>query len=177
MIDHESILPVNRCFPSSALLPHGTDPSITTLSLPLQCVPGFGEAATRVFWWCHDGQEAISPSGLSKINEKEVQMVVGLLFLSATRTDQAIFYHCPCHLSRTDAQASSRAPNSEAPADVTTVDRFQGDENDIIILSLVRSNHKTVGFLDKENRFCVSVSRARHVLFILDMLIFSCLSS
>ncbi|XP_019853694.1 PREDICTED: NFX1-type zinc finger-containing protein 1-like [Amphimedon queenslandica] len=45
---------------------------------------------------------------------------------------------------------------------VVNVDNFQGEENDIIILSLVRSNRmKTVGFLKEENRVCVALSRAR----------------
>ena len=45
---------------------------------------------------------------------------------------------------------------------VTVVDNFQGEENDIIILSLVRSNKKgIVGFLKIENRICVALSRAK----------------
>ena len=50
--------------------------------------------------------------------------------------------------------------------DVFTVDRFQGDENDIIILSLVRTKHIT-DFLELENRMIVACSRARHSLIIL----------
>ena len=46
---------------------------------------------------------------------------------------------------------------------ITTVDNFQGEENDIILLSLVRSNkNNIIGFLKEENRVCVSLSRARH---------------
>ena len=45
---------------------------------------------------------------------------------------------------------------------ITNVDNFQGEENDIIILSLVRNNdHGKVGFLKEENRVCVALSRAR----------------
>lgn len=47
------------------------------------------------------------------------------------------------------------------------MDNFQGEENDIILLSLVRSNEKgQVGFLRKENRVCVALSRAKHGLYI-----------
>ena len=50
---------------------------------------------------------------------------------------------------------------------VTTVDNYQGEENDIIILSLVRSNHQNqIGFLKASNRVCVALSRARYGLFI-----------
>ena len=43
---------------------------------------------------------------------------------------------------------------------------YLGEENDIILLSLVRSNEKEViGFLGIENRICVALSRARHGLY------------
>ena len=45
---------------------------------------------------------------------------------------------------------------------VSVVDSFQGEENDIIILSLVRStNNGRIGFLKEDNRICVALSRAR----------------
>ena len=55
-----------------------------------------------------------------------------------------------------------------------TVDNFQGQENEIIILSTVRSNRaKKGGFSLIDNRVCVALSRARNSLFVignLDML-------
>jgi len=48
-----------------------------------------------------------------------------------------------------------------------TVDNFQGQENDIIILSTVRSNRqKSGGFAVIDNRVCVALSRARNSLFV-----------
>ena len=45
---------------------------------------------------------------------------------------------------------------------VCAVDNFQGEENDIILLSLVRSNsEQRIGFLNESNRICVALSRAR----------------
>lgn len=45
---------------------------------------------------------------------------------------------------------------------VSTVDGYQGEENDIVILSLVRSNDdNNIGFLKTDNRVCVALSRAR----------------
>ncbi|KAG0050771.1 hypothetical protein BGZ83_004460 [Gryganskiella cystojenkinii] len=51
---------------------------------------------------------------------------------------------------------------------VSTVDGFQGEENEIIILSLVRSNiNNNIGFLRTSNRVCVSLSRAKKGFYIL----------
>ena len=58
---------------------------------------------------------------------------------------------------------------------VSSVDNFQGEENAIILLSLVRNDgnagkrdhgHSSVGFLAVSNRACVSLTRARSGLFI-----------
>jgi superfamily I DNA and/or RNA helicase len=50
---------------------------------------------------------------------------------------------------------------------VDTVDSYQGKENDIIILSLVRSNSTgNQGYVSSENRANVSLSRAKECLFI-----------
>ena len=51
---------------------------------------------------------------------------------------------------------------------VAAVDDFQGEENDIILLSLVRSNSDgKIGFLKIENRICVALSRARYGMYVI----------
>eukprot|EP00919_Chromeraceae_sp_WS-2016_P019119 GHVR01045534.1.p1 GENE.GHVR01045534.1~~GHVR01045534.1.p1 ORF type:complete len:1618 (+),score=201.19 GHVR01045534.1:20-4873(+) len=52
-------------------------------------------------------------------------------------------------------------------AKVVTVDEYQGEENKVVILSLVRCNpmNKT-GFVSIQNRLIVALSRAKHGLFI-----------
>ena len=51
---------------------------------------------------------------------------------------------------------------------VTPVDSYQGEENDIILLSLVRSNEMgSIGFLKISNRVCVALSRAKKGLFVI----------
>ena len=48
------------------------------------------------------------------------------------------------------------------------VDDFQGEENEIILLSLVRSNReKKIGFVEIENRVCVALSRAKKGMYII----------
>ena len=49
---------------------------------------------------------------------------------------------------------------------ISSVDNFQGEESDIIILSLVRSNKNgKIGFLNIPNRVCVALSRAKKALY------------
>ena len=51
---------------------------------------------------------------------------------------------------------------------VSCVDNFQGEECDIVLLSLVRSNEDgIIGFAEEENRICVSLSRAKVGLFVI----------
>ncbi|CAN6700208.1 unnamed protein product [Malus baccata var. baccata] len=51
---------------------------------------------------------------------------------------------------------------------VKTVDGFQGGEEDIIIMSTVRSNqHHSLGFISNPQRVNVALTRARHCLWIL----------
>ena len=53
------------------------------------------------------------------------------------------------------------------PIRVFTVDNYQGEENDIIILSLVRSNNENkIGFLKIPNRVNVALSRAKKGMYI-----------
>lgn len=51
---------------------------------------------------------------------------------------------------------------------VAVLDNYQGEECDIILLSLVRNNNENkIGFLKIENRVCVALSRARNGLYIM----------
>lgn len=50
---------------------------------------------------------------------------------------------------------------------VKTVDSYQGEENHIVLLSLVRSNPEgKIGFLSNNNRVCVALSRAKYGFYI-----------
>ncbi|KAI8798619.1 NFX1-type zinc finger-containing protein 1 [Biomphalaria glabrata] len=51
---------------------------------------------------------------------------------------------------------------------ISSVDNYQGEENDIILLSLVRSNEENdIGFLKTNNRICVALSRAKMGLYVI----------
>ena len=51
---------------------------------------------------------------------------------------------------------------------VSTIDDYQGEENEIILLSLVRSNNDNqIGFVSIQNRIIVSLSRAKRGLYVI----------
>ena len=58
---------------------------------------------------------------------------------------------------------------------ITPIDSYQGEENDIILLSLVRSEKP--GFVKDENRICVALSRAKHGLYVIGNFNLFCSSS
>ncbi|CAB4411822.1 unnamed protein product [Rhizophagus irregularis] len=62
------------------------------------------------------------------------------------------------------SQRCSWNPLFGRPAKVTTVDKFQGQQNDYILLSLVRT--KTVGHIRDVRRLIVAMSRARLGLYV-----------
>ncbi|XP_019858857.1 PREDICTED: intron-binding protein aquarius isoform X2 [Amphimedon queenslandica] len=75
-------------------------------------------------------------------------------------------YNGQKHLIRDVLQKRcARNPVFGLPEKVTTVDRYQGQQNDYIIISLVRSRH--IGHLRDVRRLVVAMSRARLGLYIL----------
>jgi hypothetical protein len=50
---------------------------------------------------------------------------------------------------------------------LATIDNFQGEESTIVLISLVRNNHRgDIGFLKRNNRINVLLSRAMHGMFL-----------
>jgi len=62
------------------------------------------------------------------------------------------------------AQRCSWSPLFGAPAKIATTDKFQGQQNDYILLSLVRTKH--VGHIRDVRRLVVSMSRSRLGLYV-----------
>ena len=61
-------------------------------------------------------------------------------------------------------QRCASSPLYGAPAKIATTDKFQGQQNDFILLSLVRT--KSVGHLRDVRRLVVAMSRSRHGLYV-----------
>ncbi|KAM4663551.1 RNA helicase aquarius [Discoglossus pictus] len=92
-------------------------------------------------------------------------MYMRLLGYPANRISILTTYNGQKHLIRDIVnQRCGNNPLIGQPSKVTTVDRFQGQQNDYIILSLVRT--KAVGHLRDVRRLVVAMSRARLGLYI-----------
>ncbi|KEG15635.1 hypothetical protein DQ04_00011020 [Trypanosoma grayi] len=67
-------------------------------------------------------------------------------------------------LERMGVPCRGKHQRNKAGVRLSTIDDYQGEEDDIIILSLVRTEKP--GFLRLENRSCVALSRARSALYV-----------
>ncbi|KAM9294455.1 RNA helicase aquarius [Gastrophryne carolinensis] len=92
-------------------------------------------------------------------------MYMRLLGYPASRISILTTYNGQKHLIRDIInQRCGNNPVIGQPSKVTTVDRFQGQQNDYIILSLVRT--RAVGHLRDARRLVVAMSRARLGLYV-----------
>ena len=137
-------------------------------------VPGMGDVYS--YFFCHNWPERRTAYS-SRINVNEAQMIVGFMrYLvqngtPATKITVLTFYRGQRGLiyQRLEADPVLSNFNPLKRYNVCTVDGYQGEENDVVILSLVRcpSNKQyQVGFLDNQNRVVVALSRARRGLYI-----------
>uniref|UniRef100_A0A8C4R663 RNA helicase aquarius n=1 Tax=Eptatretus burgeri TaxID=7764 RepID=A0A8C4R663_EPTBU len=93
-------------------------------------------------------------------------MYMRLLGYPAEKISILTTYNGQKHLIRDVVnQRCGSNPLIGRPSKVTTVDRFQGQQNDYILLSLVRT--KVVGHLRDVRRLVVAMSRARLGLYVL----------
>jgi len=132
-------------------------------------VPGL--ASHPVLWWSHNVPETQSDVGVSLMNKTEAHMAsyLAAFFLFQGVQPSSITIITPYLGQRREIKTCLRAHTEIKglnEVQVSTVDRYQGDENDVIILSTVRTQ-KLTDFLKLENRMIVACSRARHALVIL----------
>ena len=139
-------------------------------------VPGM--QSNLFFWDIPDNKESRPIAGLSACNETEANAVVALCkWLRLCGTPSACItvitpYKGQKNLIIRNLRTAKLLPvyrpdgpvNSDT-INVSTVDTFQGDENDVIILSMVRVRPGN-RFIELKNRFIVALSRARIGMFI-----------
>ena len=130
----------------------------------------------NMFFINHNYMEDSCNQSHSHVNEHEAKFLVALcrhLMQQGYRADQITLlttytgqmYAIRDCLQEEDVIKEPLEPENDSSVGcvrVTTVDNLQGEENDIILLSLVRSNKdEKVGFIKIVNRACVALSRAR----------------
>jgi helicase required for RNAi-mediated heterochromatin assembly 1 len=131
-------------------------------------VPAMGDL--RSFFFSHNWKED-SDSLLSKCNQNEALMVATFfVYLVLAGVDSShitvlTFYNGQrkkiLKLLKSNKHLQGRHLK------VCTVDSYQGEENEIVLLSLVRSSEQNgIGFLKVENRVCVALSRARRGFYM-----------
>eukprot|EP00474_Spongospora_subterranea_P008580 CRZ09038.1 hypothetical protein [Spongospora subterranea] len=138
-------------------------------------VPGI---QSHLFFWTHNGIQRRANVGLSKVNYDEAEMVCSLAkYLVACgipKTSIAILtpykgqlMHIRNHLKAPSVGLISLQRSAVSSSCIlSTVDRFQGDEADVVIVSLVADSKSRSPFVERINRMIVLLSRARLGMFI-----------
>ncbi|KAM3146819.1 hypothetical protein pb186bvf_000973 [Paramecium bursaria] len=123
--------------------------------------------ANHMIFFDHQVMET-SQQNQSKYNEFECNMVVQLAsYLVKNLYGQEQITILSMYLRQVNMIKFELSKLDLRQINVQTVDNYQGEENDIIILSLVRSNQNhSLGFIGIDNRICVAFSRARLGFYI-----------
>ncbi|CAI8041394.1 NFX1-type zinc finger-containing protein 1 [Geodia barretti] len=134
----------------------------------VQKYPDIRGISKNMFFVHHSEPESEHPGLLSYQNDFEANYIVGLcahlLTLGYSPSQITILTPYVGQL----LMIRNKMPKSEFNGvHVTAIDNFQGEENDIILFSMVRSTNPnssrtTIGFMKEDNRVCVSLSRAKH---------------
>ena len=126
-----------------------------------------------LFFIDHDLHESVHDNVHSKVNQHEAEFLVELCLYLLRQTYQPsqitilTTYTGQMFVIRDLIKNRKEEFQDNFPR-VSSVDNFQGEENDIILLSLVRNNKDDkIGFLKSNNRVCVALSRARIGLYIM----------
>jgi len=132
-------------------------------------IPGMGGVSS--YFFTHKWRET-SDAQMSKVNHEEADMVVAFFRylvqngMAPREITVLTFYNGQRKLILRKL-IEQRLIYGSQYFNVVTVDSYQGEENAVVLLSLVRSNAQgTIGFLGVENRVCVALSRAQRGFYI-----------
>lgn len=129
---------------------------------------------------CPDVQEQFVGESYGRINRPEAQLTIATLIdyfkrigmerIADERIDVGIIspYRAQVQYLRSLVRHSAELRPVAHEVSVNTVDGFQGQERDVVVISLVRANDKgQIGFLRDLRRMNVAITRARMKLIIL----------
>ncbi|KAL2260672.1 hypothetical protein VTK26DRAFT_5257 [Humicola hyalothermophila] len=129
----------------------------------------------RNCWLFHHNWPEATTADFSKFNEEEAKMVChffAYLVRNCTPAERITVLTFYKGQRKVLLRNLKRHPSLMGSTfNVCTVDSFQGEENDVILLSLVRSppygsRSHAVGFLDDARRAVVAISRARRGFYV-----------
>ncbi len=107
-------------------------------------------------------EENTGEDGTSRMNEGELDMVMKLLELEGLVPENAAF------ISPYSGQVAIAKDRLDEKMRISTIDSFQGQECETVIISLVRSNADAeIGFLKDYRRMNVAITRAKEKLIII----------
>ncbi|KAK6336216.1 hypothetical protein TWF696_001779 [Orbilia brochopaga] len=143
------------------------DDDIQVLNKP--SIPGMG--GVNMYFYAHQVPE--EQDELSKKNSHEAQMVINFCnYLVENGIKQPeitilTFYTGQLRELYKLLRRHPRLNQGDDRVRVATVDSYQGEENEVIVLSLCRSNMAgSIGFLSIPNRVCVALSRAKRGFYM-----------
>ncbi|KAM5298545.1 putative helicase senataxin [Ctenodactylus gundi] len=110
----------------------------------------------------------------SYVNAQEIKLVMEIIKLIKDKRREVTFRHIGI-ITHYKAQKTmiqrdlDKEFDSKGPAEVDTVDAFQGRQKDCVIVTCVRANtmQGSIGFLASLQRLNVTITRAKYSLFIL----------
>lgn len=106
--------------------------------------------------------EVHGPDGTSLQNEGELQIVQKIIETESLDINKTAL------ISPYSGQVSAAKEQLPASLRISTIDSFQGQEKETIIVSLVRSNDDgEIGFLKDYRRMNVAITRAKEQLFVI----------
>jgi helicase required for RNAi-mediated heterochromatin assembly 1 len=138
--------------------------------------PVSGMGGVNSFFYTHAWADSVDEQ-LSSTNVQEADMVVEfydyLINNGLTESEITIltFYNGQRKLLlrklRNHHRLSRMGTEQNRIFKVLTVDSYQGEENEVVLLSLVKSNDQgRIGFIGVENRICVALSRAKRGFYM-----------
>ncbi|KAK6921421.1 DNA2/NAM7 helicase, helicase domain, partial [Dillenia turbinata] len=169
--------PLISCFPNSKIYHNQIldAPSVRSNQYPRQYLPGpmFGPYS---FINIYGGREVQDEVGYSRRNMVEVGVVTKLIQNiykawngSKEKLSIGVISPYASQVTAIQEKLGRKFENFQGfTVKVKTIDGFQGGEDDIVIISLVKSNsHGSIGFLSNPQRANVALTRARRCLWIL----------